>query len=246
MITTPPDTPLDAPEADNRQARQAASATGPEAPAATSAASVNRQARQATTESSDKRLTRADMAAELGLSMAALRRLAGRVGVPGQLVARAGGGDLVVFTDADVAALRQARQATGAATDNREEASGKRQAASAATESSDKRPPADEPAGWREALLRADEATRRETARADSLRSERDVALVREQAALRRAEEAERGMGAANTRLEALRAAWWHWRVLLDALGPVARLRRRWPDAPAELVADRLLARPEG
>jgi hypothetical protein len=200
-----------------------------------------RQPRHPATESGDKRLTRADVAALLGVSVPALRRLQGRAGVAGVTVASVTGGSRLLFTEADVAALRQASQArhpAGAATESGATCRDTRQASQARQPSqAPANPPADSADGWREALAQAQ-------AVADTLRSERDVALVREQAALRRAEEAERGMGAANTRLEALRAAWWHWRVLLDALGPVARLRRRWPDAPAELTAERLLAAP--
>ena len=99
--------------------------------------------------------------------------------------------------------------------------------------------------GWREALAQAGAATRRAEGRADTAEARLAAALVEGEGLRKRAEEAERGMGAAQTRLEALRAVWWHWRVMLDALGPVARLWRRWPDAPAELVADRLLAGPK-
>ena len=54
-----------------------------------------------------------------------------------------------------------------------------------------------------------------------------DTALVRVEAHEARHEAAEtaRALSAMTQRLEALRAAWWHWRVLLDGLGPVALAR---------------------
>jgi hypothetical protein len=228
--------------------RQAPSAPGgPESPSAS---------RQPPTAS---RYTRQAAAAELGLSVDSLRRLQKRAGVAGEVAPRAGGGELVLFTVADVAAMRQARQAppaTRQAPDGLEPPPARRQAPPATRQApADSSPgPAD---GWQEALAEARATARRlESERdtllaqarreADTLRSERDVARVGEQAARREAEEAARALGAAHARLEALRAAWWHWRVLLDGLGPVARLRRRWPDAPAELAAGPLLARPEG
>jgi hypothetical protein len=91
-----------------------------------------------------------------------------------------------------------------------------------------RRTPPDTADGWRAALAQAQAA-------ADALRAERDVARVDAQAATSRAEEAERAVYHAHAQLDTLRAAWWRWRLLLATLGPVARLRRRWPADPPEL-----------
>jgi hypothetical protein len=39
-----------------------------------------------------------------------------------------------------------------------------------------------------------------------------------------------------------LKATWLRCRLLIEFVDPAARVRRWWPDVPAELVADRLLA----
>jgi hypothetical protein len=98
--------------------------------------------------------------------------------------------------------------------------------------------------GWQAALDEARARIGLIEAERDRLRSERDAAVQRAERAERQAEETERGRHAAQERLEALRGAWWRWYALAQALSLWARVRRRLPDPPAELVADRLLAKP--
>lgn len=94
------------------------------------------------------------------------------------------------------------------------------------------------PDGWRElaAELRAE---------LDRERSAHQVARVGLQEALRGQAEAERGRMVAETRLEALRAALWQWWVSLERVGWWGRMRRRWPEPPAELGSERRLPPPE-
>lgn len=94
---------------------------------------------------------------------------------------------------------------------------------------------------WRElvAELRVDR---------DRLRSELATERVALQEALRRAEGAELARHAAETRVEALKAAWWRWLALArQHVGAARWFRpvRDLPEPPAELVADRLLAKPK-
>ncbi|GMV98167.1 MAG: hypothetical protein AMXMBFR83_25190 [Phycisphaerae bacterium] len=183
----------------------------------------------ATTATGDNRpawYTRPEAAAVLGLSVSALRRLQTQLGVPGEVVPAERGGTVCRLSAADLERLsasdkrgrRQARQPAAcrlSASDNRDR----------------RQPPPGGDAGWREALALA-------TAEADRLRSQLEAERVARQEAVRRAEEAERGYGAAVARLDALRAAWWRWYAL--ARRPWWRLRRL-PDPPPELAADRLL-----
>lgn len=99
--------------------------------------------------------------------------------------------------------------------------------------------------GWKAALEQAKERVGELTTERDRLRAQLDSTRVEVENATRRAEEAERGRYQAETRLEALRATWWRWYALVQQMGSWARLRRRLPDPPAELTADRLLAPPE-
>ena len=101
-------------------------------------------------------------------------------------------------------------------------------------------------AGWAEALAEARARVAEVTTERDSLRSQVGVVCVDAENCRRRAEEAERGMMTAQARVADLRAAWWRWRLMLAALGPVARLRRRWPADPAEFDTPPLLGKPEG
>ena len=99
--------------------------------------------------------------------------------------------------------------------------------------------------GWVEALAEARANARRAEALADSLRAQLDTERVERQAATRRADEAERGQAAALARVADLRAAWWRWRLSLETLGLVARLRGRWPADPPEIEQPPLLAAPK-
>ena len=78
----------------------------------------------------------------------------------------------------------------------------------------------------------------------DSLRAELAVARVEAQDARRETAEAMRALSVTSERLVSLRAACWRWRQQLETLGPVARLRRRWPVTPGEFEAEPLLAAP--
>lgn len=191
-----------------------------------------------------KRYTRAEVSAALGVSIDSLRRLQARSGVTGELAAADHGGTVTLLSEDDLATLRLAVGERLAPTANRA-------AVGAPTDllTADRQPPTD--AGWTAALAEAharveaaEAGARRVEAEADTLRSELAVARVEAQEARRRAEEAERALSATNERLATLRAAWWRWRLLLESLGPLARLRRRWPAAPGEFEADPLLAKP--
>lgn len=231
------DTPTTA-TPDRRQASQpsqAASANG-------QTNHLPRQARHPAAESGDKRLTRADVAALLGVSVPALRRLQGRASVPGTLEPREAGGSVLVFTEADVAALRQASQATGAATESGESDAACRDTRQARQPSQARQAPEPTPheaEGWRVALANM-------AAERDTLHAELAVARVDAQDARREAAETMRALAATNERIGAMRAAWWRWRQQLETLGPVARWRRRWPAEPGEFEAGPLLAKPEG
>ena len=233
------DTPTTA-TPDRRQASQPSQATG----ANGQANHLPRQARHPAGESDDRRLTRADVAALLGVSVPALRRLQSRADVPGTPEPRAAGGSVLVFTEADVAALRQASQATGAATESGAPAGVCRDTRQARQPSQAAEPTPHEAAGWSEALAESRARAALAEARADTLTAELAVARVEAQDARRRAEEAERALAATNDRLGALRAAWWRWQAQLATLGPVARWRRRWPVVPGEFEAEPLLAKP--
>lgn len=181
--------------------------------------------------------TAQDLAAELGVDPGSLRKWLRR-NAPQHVASRrrpGGGNLLLVTTEGQEAARAHYHVAT------RHDAEPMRRGVLSAM-------PQDQPDtsrhvatrdGWEAAcsLLRSE---------LDRALAERDVARVEAQAARREAEEAVRGQAATVARLESLRAAWWRWRVLLDALGPLARLRRRWPAEPAELTADRLLTAPKG
>ena len=178
---------------------------------------------------SDKRsewYTRKEAAAALGVSVSALRRLQKQLDVPGEVSPSDRGGTVCRLSADDVERL-----SAGDKRGNRP-AADKRQARQAASDSRQPAPAGD--SGWREALALA-------TAESDRLRSQLEAERVERQAAVRRAEEAERGHGAAVARLEALRAAWWRWYALATSRGLWSRLRGRLPEPPAELVADRLL-----
>lgn len=97
---------------------------------------------------------------------------------------------------------------------------------------------------WQEALVESRARVAELTIERDRLRSELERERVAHQDALRRAEEAERGRHVAREQCEVLRAAWWRWRTQLDGLGLVNRFRRLWPELPAEVTAERMLARP--
>lgn len=99
--------------------------------------------------------------------------------------------------------------------------------------------------GWVEALAEARANARRAESLADSLRAQLDTERVERQAATKRADEAERGQAAALARVADLRAAWWRWRLSLETLGLVARLRGRWPGDPPEIEQPPLLAAPK-
>jgi len=237
MDTPTPATP------DRRQASQpsqAATANG-------NGHHLPRQARHPATESGGKRLTRADVAALLGVSVPALRRLQSRAEVPGTPEPREAGGSVLVFTEADVAALRQASQATGAATATGESGATCRDRRDTRQPSQARQAPEPTPqeaAGWSEALAESRARAAAADTRADTLAAELAVARVDAQEARRRAEEAERALAATNERIGAMRAAWWRWQAQLGTLGPLARWRRRWPTAPGEFEAEPLLAAP--
>lgn len=94
-------------------------------------------------------------------------------------------------------------------------------------------------AGWLAALAEV----RRELDRA---LAERDTARVEIETLRRQLEQAERGQAAALNRVADLRSAWWRWRLQLSTLGPVARLRRRWPADPPEVESLPRLSPPSG
>jgi len=193
-------------------------------------------------------LTRAEVAALLGVSVPALRRLQSRADVPGTPEPRAAGGSALVFTEADVAVLRPASQATGAATESGAPDGTCRDTRQARQPSQARQAPEPTPqeaAGWSEALAESRARAAAAEARADTLAAELAVARVEAQEARRRAEEAERALAATNERVGAMRGAWWRWQAQLGTLGPVARWRRRWPVAPGEFEAEPLLAAPE-
>lgn len=100
--------------------------------------------------------------------------------------------------------------------------------------------------GWRLALAEAQANARRLEADLATAKAERDTARVEAQAAIRQAAEAERGQNAALARVDGLRAAWWRWRLQLETLGPLARLRKRWPVEPPEIEQPPLLTGPKG
>lgn len=102
----------------------------------------------------------------------------------------------------------------------------------------------DQADGWREALAAERGRTAAAVAEADHLRSELERERVARQAAARHAEEAERGRHVAETRGEALRAAWWQWYALLTSRA-FWRVRRL-PTVPPELTAGPALPPPEG
>jgi len=183
-----------------------------------------------------RRYSRADVAAELGVSVDAVKRLQRRADVPGELVPAAHGGRVCMVTAGDLAALRLAAAELVApdAAERRPtpptDAARREPAPPAAARPT----PPDAETGWREAVALA-------TAEADRLRSQLEVANAARQEALRRAEAAEVARHTALEQREALRAAWWRWYALATARGLWARLRGRLPDPPAEMTADRLL-----
>lgn len=174
--------------------------------------------------------TVSDVAADLGTTAATLRKWAGRH----RLLPPPTPGRPTVLTAEQASNLRHCWRTRdtqdGTRRDSPETPETRRD------KTAETRPdPAD---GWRELVsqLRAD---------LDTAKSQLSTERVARDVALRRVEEAERGRYGAEARLESLRAAWWQWRTLLDVLGPLARLRRRWPEPPAELLAERLLGKPE-
>lgn len=220
------------PATDKRDNRQAP--VTPLPPAAATATSAPADNRQPTTGNRDKRFTRAEAAAELGVSVSALRRLQQRTGRAGELVPLERGGSVRLLDAEDLAALAAAsatsdkRQPTSAPADNRDNrlpASDKRQAV-------DLEPAA---AGWRELVAEV-------RSESDRLRAELAVTRERLDQLERRAGEAERGRLEAAARVEALRAAWWRWYALAQAR---PWWRRRLPDAPAELTAGPALPPPQ-
>lgn len=188
----------------------------------------------------------AELYAQLGVDPRTVRRWITR-NVPSEAQERRenpDGGSAELYLRADYLGPLQAAYSTGQAPDAHRTLTG--QAAGEQRTGTGQAPGA-EAEGWRELATQLRGELNRSQAEIDRLRSELATERVAHQEALRRAEGAELARTSTEARLEALKASWWRWYALAQQHVGTARWFRPvrdLPEPPAELVADRLLAKP--